>query len=38
MVDCKDGITGYDKEFANIVRRSKKPVFVAANKVVVLAK
>jgi GTPase len=33
MVDCKDGITGYDKEFANIIRRSKKPVFVAANKV-----
>ena len=32
MVDCKDGITGYDKEFANIIRRSKKPVFVAANK------
>lgn len=32
MVDCKDGLTGYDKEFANIVRRSKKPVFVAANK------
>jgi GTP-binding protein len=33
MVDCKDGLTGYDKDFANIVRRSKKPVFVAANKV-----
>jgi len=32
MVDCKDGVTGYDKEFANIIRRSKKPVFVAANK------
>jgi GTP-binding protein len=32
MVDCKDGITGYDREFANIIRRSKKPVFVAANK------
>jgi len=32
MVDCKDGLTGYDKEFANIIRRSKKPVFVAANK------
>jgi GTP-binding protein len=33
MVDCKDGLTGYDKDFANIVRRSKKPVFIAANKV-----
>lgn len=32
MVDARDGLTGYDKEFANIVRRSKKPVFVAANK------
>lgn len=33
MVDCKDGLTGYDKDFANIIRRSKKPVFIAANKV-----
>ncbi|MBA4146019.1 MAG: ribosome biogenesis GTPase Der [Azospira oryzae] len=32
MVDCKDGLTGYDKEFANIIRRSKKPVIIAANK------
>lgn len=32
MVDCKTGLTGYDTEFANIIRRSKKPVFVAANK------
>jgi len=32
MVDCKDGLTGYDKEFANVIRRSKKPVFLAANK------
>lgn len=32
MVDCQDGLTGYDKEFANIIRRSRKPVFVAANK------
>lgn len=32
MVDCRAGLTGYDKEFANIVRRSKKPVFLAANK------
>ena len=32
MVDCKNGLTGYDKDFANVLRRSKKPVFVAANK------
>ena len=32
MVDCRDGLTGMDKDFANVVRESKKPVFVAANK------
>jgi GTP-binding protein len=32
MVDSKDGVTGFDKEFANILRASKKPVFIAANK------
>ena len=32
MVDCKDCLTGYDKEFAKVIRKSKKPVFVAANK------
>src|SRR5688572_14522382 len=32
MVDTRDGVTGFDKEFANILRASKKPVFVAANK------
>ena len=32
MVDCRDGVTGFDKDFANIIRASKKPVFVAANK------
>ncbi len=32
MVDCQTGLTGYDQEFANIIRKSKKPVFVAANK------
>jgi GTPase len=32
MVDARDGITGFDKEFANILRTSKKPIFVAANK------
>ncbi|MBS1487763.1 MAG: ribosome biogenesis GTPase Der [Bacteroidetes bacterium] len=33
MVDCQQGLTGYDKEFANLIRKSKKPVFIAANKV-----
>ncbi|MBX7124992.1 MAG: ribosome biogenesis GTPase Der [Cyclobacteriaceae bacterium] len=32
MVDAKDGLTGYDKEFANLLRRHKKPVFLAVNK------
>jgi GTPase len=32
MVDCRDGLTGFDKEFANIIRTFKKPVFIAANK------
>jgi GTP-binding protein len=32
MVDCRDGLTGFDKEFANVLRASKKPIFVAANK------
>lgn len=32
MLDCEAGLTGYDKEFANIIRRSKKPVLIAANK------
>lgn len=32
MVDCKDGLTGFDKDFANVLRRFKKPVFIAANK------
>ena len=32
MVDCRDGLTGFDKEFANILRTSKKPIFLAANK------
>jgi GTPase len=32
MVDCKDGLTGFDKEFANVLRTSKKPIFVVANK------
>lgn len=32
MVDARDGLTGFDKEFANVLRTSKKPIFVAANK------
>lgn len=32
MVDCKDGLTGFDKDFANVLRTSKKPIFLAANK------
>jgi GTP-binding protein len=32
VVDCKDGLTGFDKDFANIIRASKKPVLLAANK------
>jgi len=32
MVDCHDGITGLDKDFANILRKLKKPVYIVANK------
>jgi GTPase len=32
MVDCKDGLTGFDKDFANILRSTNKPILVAANK------
>ena len=32
MVDCADGLTDMDKDFANILRTSKKPVYIAANK------
>ncbi|MCV9385679.1 ribosome biogenesis GTPase Der [Reichenbachiella ulvae] len=32
MVDCKDGMTDMDKDFANILRELKKPVLVVANK------
>ena len=32
VVDCMTGITGLDDDFANVLRRSKKPVFVVANK------
>ncbi|WP_337043163.1 ribosome biogenesis GTPase Der [Emticicia sp. 17c] len=32
VVDTTTGLTDLDKDFANILRRSKKPVFVVANK------
>lgn len=32
MVDTTVGLTGLDEEFAQVVRRSKKPVFLLANK------
>jgi GTP-binding protein len=33
LVDVKDGLTGMDEEVANILRRSKRPVFLVVNKV-----
>ena len=32
VVDAKDGLTDLDQEFANVLRRSKKPIYVVANK------
>lgn len=32
MVDCQLGVTGLDKDFANVIRRYDKPVLVVANK------
>ncbi len=32
MVDVKDGLTGMDEDVANLLRKIKKPVFIAANK------
>ena len=32
MVDCFEGIHGLDKDFATIIRTTKKPVYIAANK------
>ena len=32
MVDARSGITAADEEVANVLRRTKKPVIVAANK------
>jgi GTP-binding protein len=32
VVDSKDGLTGMDNDFANVLRASKKPIFIVANK------
>ena len=32
VVDCKDGLTDTDKEFAKLLRTTLKPIFVVANK------
>lgn len=32
VVDAKEGLTELDEEFAGVLRRSKKPLFVVANK------
>jgi len=32
MVDVNDGLTGFDKDFGNLLRRTKKPIYVAVNK------
>lgn len=33
LVDIKDGLVSSDKEVANIIRKSKKPILLAVNKV-----
>ncbi len=33
MVDVESGVTGMDEEVAKLLRRSKKPIFLAVNKV-----
>lgn len=32
VVDCKEGLTAADKDFAKVLRRSRKPVLITANK------
>lgn len=32
MVSCEDGLTGLDQDFASVIRTSKKPVLMVANK------
>ena len=38
VVDCITGLTDLDKDFANVLRRSKKPVVLVANKADTTAK
>jgi GTPase len=33
VLDAQTGLTGYDEEFAKLLRRSKKPVLITANKI-----
>ena len=33
MVDAREGITAVDEDVARVLRRTGKPVFIAANKV-----
>ncbi|MBC8457532.1 MAG: ribosome biogenesis GTPase Der [Bacteroidales bacterium] len=33
MVDAREGLTGMDEDVADVLRRSKKPVFLVVNKV-----
>jgi len=33
LVDSREGVTGSDKEVANLLRRSKKPIILVVNKV-----
>ncbi len=32
MVDCTTGLTGLDEDFARVLRGTKKPIFIVANK------
>jgi len=32
LVDSREGLTGLDEEFSNLLRRSEKKIFIAANK------
>jgi GTPase len=32
VVDCHTGLTDLDKDFANVLRKSKKPIYLVANK------
>jgi GTP-binding protein len=32
MVDIDSGLTGLDEEFANVLRRTNKPIYIVANK------